>query len=74
VTFFHVVSCVFGVLLAALLVDGSMNFETTPRGTMSKREPQIILKTDERALGRGAPFRKSKPPTDARSGSSDIKK
>jgi hypothetical protein len=29
---------------------GSMNFETTPRGAMSKREPQIILKTDERSI------------------------
>ena len=27
-----------------------MNFETNPRGFMGKREPQIILKTDERII------------------------
>jgi hypothetical protein len=26
------------------------NFETTPAGTMGKREPQIILKPDERSI------------------------
>ena len=37
-----------------------MNFETTPRDLMGKREPQIILKTDERhihlELGRQGKF------------------
>jgi hypothetical protein len=37
-----------------------MNFETTPWGTMGKREAQIILKTDERTIvlerGRGGKF------------------
>jgi hypothetical protein len=31
------------------LTFGSMNFGTTPRGFMGKREPQSILKTDERS-------------------------
>ena len=29
---------------------GSMNFETTPRGTMGKGEPPTILKTEERSI------------------------
>ena len=31
---------------------GSINFETTPSGTMGKREPQTILRTDERSIHR----------------------
>jgi hypothetical protein len=34
-----------------LYPHGSMSFETTPLGgTLGKREPQIILRTDERSV------------------------